>query len=185
MNDQLPDCPDTLECYWVLPGQLLAGEYPASKFFEQKTRRILSSLLQTGIETFIDLTVPGELPPYHEILYEEAGWLEKSAIYRCFPIADFQVPDKQDILKILEFINEEINHRLVYIHCYAGLGRTGLVAGCYLSQYTPFHGEMALDRLNHLRRLLPSAGLSSPQSDAQIEMVKNWPAPSPTSSHAE
>jgi len=38
----------------------------------------------------------------------------------------------------------------VYIHCFAGIGRTGMVAACYLVQHG-LSGEAALNELNRLR----------------------------------
>ena len=53
--------------YWVLPGRFLAGEYPASGGKRGAEER-LGGLLAAGIDLFIDLTEPGECPPYDELL---------------------------------------------------------------------------------------------------------------------
>ena len=47
------------ESYWVLPGRLLAGEYPA-EYNEAITRRRIDALIESGFNTFIDLTKPNE-----------------------------------------------------------------------------------------------------------------------------
>ena len=46
--------------YWVVPNRFAAGEYPA----EAATR--LKTLLDAGIDHFIDLTEQGELLPYFD-----------------------------------------------------------------------------------------------------------------------
>ncbi len=52
--------PELVESYWVLPGQLLAGEYPARSERPDAAGRI-DALLDAGIDTFFDLTEPEEL----------------------------------------------------------------------------------------------------------------------------
>ena len=60
-----------LESYWVLPGQLLAGEYPGQSNREI-TRKRIDALIQAGFDMFVDLTKPNEVLPYAELLLEEA-----------------------------------------------------------------------------------------------------------------
>jgi hypothetical protein len=43
------------ESYWVVEDRFLAGEYPGH-FDVETTRKRLDSLIQTGFNTFIDLT---------------------------------------------------------------------------------------------------------------------------------
>jgi hypothetical protein len=69
-------------CYWVEPGQLLAGSYPGSKRFDEAGRR-LNALLDAGIRTIINLMEEDEtdwhgdkFEPYEEtirILAENRG----------------------------------------------------------------------------------------------------------------
>lgn len=163
------------ECYWVLPGSVMAGEYPASKYFEHETRRRLSGLLLLGIDTWIDLTAPGELPDYEGVLLEEAGWMDKTVTHNRFYIEDFGIPTTEQMKNLLSFMDKALQeqHRL-YIHCYAGIGRTGTVVGCFLTQRNGISGDAALTLLANLRKACPSSRYSSPQSLEQWEMVKNW-----------
>jgi len=174
MNTNLPDLPSSLKCYWVLPGQFLAGEYPASRYFEQKTQQILDGLLNLGVDTFIDLTRAGELPPYDSLLQLTAGWQEKRADYLRFPIADFDIPSEDEMRSLLAMIDERLQSgRSIYMHCYAGIGRTGTVVGCFLAERSG-SGEAALTQLAALRSRLPNARMRSPESDAQCDMVRSW-----------
>lgn len=47
-------------CYWVIPGRLMAGEYPFA-IREEDGRKKLASIVETGISHFIDLTQTGIL----------------------------------------------------------------------------------------------------------------------------
>jgi ADP-ribosyl-[dinitrogen reductase] hydrolase len=65
---------------------------------------------------------------------------------------------------------------LVYLHCRAGIGRTGMAAGCLLAE--EHGGETALEELNHLWQHSPRSGSwpSIPETDAQSDYVREWSA---------
>ena len=78
---------------------------------------------------------------------------------------------------ILNTIDASIqNDKRVYIHCWGGVGRTGMAVGCYLIR----HGisrEQALLRVATLYKTTTSKIhilLRSPETDEQIEFVLNW-----------
>ncbi len=71
--------------YWVIPGRLLAGEYPGDPDPAQARLR-LARLRDAGIDSFVDLTEEYELPPY-------SLWLPKQAEYLRSPIVDTGVPN--------------------------------------------------------------------------------------------
>ena len=77
-------------CYWVEPGQFLAGEYPMVKDDEEASRAKLKALTDAGVNTFIDLTAPVKLKPY-------AQWLdsERQTYYR-FPFKHMNAPDSRE-----------------------------------------------------------------------------------------
>ena len=85
-QDTRPD-PNT---YWVVPGKLLAREYPGARDLEEARSR-LRRFLAAGVRHFIDLTEVGELTPYAELLTEEAG---SRTTYERFPIRDVSVPEE-------------------------------------------------------------------------------------------
>ncbi len=170
-------------CYWVLPGQLLAGEYPARGRLEDASRR-LDFLLQAGIEAFIDLTEPGELEPYLPMLEDRAAMRGISVTHRRFPIVDFSLPERSTMLAILDEIDREIRDRhRVYVHCHGGLGRTGMAVGCYLVRHG-CTGPQALQRIEagwqsiSERLSLPM----SPETPAQVSFVLGWCEPDQTGS---
>ncbi len=56
------------QCYWVLPGRFLAGEYPRDKDQKSSMSKI-NSLLKAGVSAFIDLTEKDEgLLPYSDMI---------------------------------------------------------------------------------------------------------------------
>jgi len=65
--------------------------------------------------------------------------------------------------------------RRVYVHCRAGIGRTGTVVGCYLAEQG-LDGSEALSQLNRLwRQCARSASFARvPQTDEQAEYVRLW-----------
>lgn len=149
--------------YWVTPGQLLAGPYPG-------LLGPVDALVAAGIQSFVDLTHPGEKPPYEHLL---PGGVH----YRRVPIDDHGTPNSQDHMStILAHIREQVEAgRPVYIHCHAGIGRTGTVAGCWLSE-AGFPGEQALTELNRLwqQSVVSRAWGRVPETAGQKAYVQRW-----------
>lgn len=164
-----------LESYWVEPGRFLAGEYPAAAY-SGRTRERLSKLLESGIDTFIDLTLPGELPPYLPILLEQARPREIEVLYKRFSIVDRSIPIDGMMIVILDTIDKAlIEGRNVYLHCWGGIGRTGTTVGCYLVRHG-FTGEQALAQLAEWWKDVPKSAYNprSPETDRQVEYILNW-----------
>jgi len=164
-----------LESYWVIPGKFLAGEYPGD-WNETGTRRRIGALLKAGFDTFIDLTRPDELAPYENILHEEAGIYDIKTVYHRFPIGDFGLPSKEQIIRILDTIDNAIhNGSKIYLHCRGGIGRTGTAVGCWLVRHR-LAGEKALRRLNELYQAAEQSRSSphSPETEEQRAFVLNW-----------
>ncbi len=171
-----------INAYWVSPGQLMAGEYPGAKDPMEAHRKIYG-LLQLGIRTFINLMEPGEIDrygrifsPYEPIVERITGDLGIPATCVQFPIRDMDVPDIKTMSAILGNIDwAQAANRPAYVHCLAGLGRTGTVVGCWLIRHGIATREDAIDHIERLRRYAGNAHLSSPQSDVQRHMITHWP----------
>ena len=156
--------------YWVLPGILLAGEYPYGDTPEEARERV-ARLLDAGIDAFVDLTQAGECPEYRLLLPRDVHYLSS-------PIPDTQIPADPDQMRAIQaHLRTALGAgRRIYVHCRAGIGRTGLVMGCYLAEQG-LDGATALKQLNRLWR--QSARSSSwskvPQTPEQAEFILHWP----------
>jgi Protein-tyrosine phosphatase len=164
--------------YWVVPGSLMAGEYPGDRD-DRITRRKLADYLRHGLDAFLDLTEANELAPYESRLYEVAAELEVDCVYRRMAIRDVDVPqDPHQMRAILDQIGQwRRQGRSVYVHCWGGVGRTGTVVGCHLVD-DGLDGQDALDHLRLLwtrmsedkRRRKPE----SPETEEQRDYVRKW-----------
>ena len=180
---QLPPTPPTEhsklpipECYWVIPGRLLAGEYPGVPFAPERTRRRIDAFLEAGIDTFIDLTGDGEIQPYAPILREQAAAYDRAVAHKRFPIDDFGVPSVDGMKATLDAIDESLAQgHVIYVHCYGGIGRTGTTVGCFLVRRGR-NGEEALGQLATWWREVPKHTRfpNSPQTLSQEGFVLNW-----------
>ncbi len=172
----MPFNPHIPDSYWVRPGQLLAGEYPTD-WTEALSRKRLRRLLEAGVTFFLDLTQAGEygLKPYTPLLEQVAAELGEEVEHRRLPIRDHGTTSREGMAHILDTIDRALAEgKAVYVHCYAGIGRTGTVVGCYLARHG-LSGEEALEEIARLREVTNSGGWSnSPETAAQREMVRGW-----------
>jgi predicted protein tyrosine phosphatase len=163
------------DSYWVIPGRLLAGEYPGAKdtvAAREKVRR----MLEAGVTFFLDLTEADEygLRPYTSLVSEEAAALGRQAVHQRRPIADLTAPSRAWMREILRTINEALAAgHVLYVHCWGGIGRTGTVIGCFLVSQG-LSGDEALSRIAELRDGLPDGRQLSPETAPQRQLVRGW-----------
>lgn len=165
------------DSYWVVPGRFLAGEYPRN-LDERESLEKIRSLLSFDIKLFLDLTEPGESSFSGTPLLEYDSLLEKAGLpaeHKRFPIPDRGIASDEAIKRILDEIDRNIEEGLpVYLHCWGGHGRTGLVAGCWLARHGEASREEVLDRLRSLRTGMPDGWKNSPETPEQISLVLGW-----------
>lgn len=118
--------------YPIEVGKLYGGEYPGHP--DPGIARIrLRHLIALGVRTFVDLTTAADrMAPYEGLLVEleeEAGSLLRRI---SLPIADMGIPDAGGTMRtIMGSIRESSQLApAVYVHCWGGIGRTGMEKFC-------------------------------------------------------
>jgi protein-tyrosine phosphatase len=144
----------------IVPDRLIAGRHPCAWGPEDAAAEV-GVLLQQGVTLFLDLTQDGELEPYTRHLPPRVRHVRMA-------IRDFSVPTPESLVSTLDEIDSELAAGgLVYVHCWAGCGRTGVVVGCWLVR----HGTAAAAAL---ARIAETRGLGCPQTLEQRLMILDW-----------
>jgi hypothetical protein len=165
------------ESYWVIPGRMLAGEYPGALYDPEITRKRLDTFLRAGFNTIIDLTCEGETEDYKPILQEQADAFGLNVECLRFPIGDYGLPTQESMTTILDAIDGALaRRRKVYLHCYGGIGRTGTTVGCYLARHG-LTGSDAVHQLESWWQYVPKSARypHSPETIQQEQFIRNWP----------
>ena len=177
-NSGNPPLPNS---YWVIRGRFAAGEYPGDKNPGEAARK-LKTLLSAGIDHCIDLTEQGELVPYAGIAEDEARRLGLTVGYERRPIVDLSVPRcPQQMARILDAIDVAMRDgKTVYVHCWGGVGRTGIVVGCWLVRHGRT-GDVALYQIAEWWQGVEKVYRRpiSPETSEQYKYVRDWTEPAP------
>ncbi|MGM0454393.1 MAG: protein-tyrosine phosphatase family protein [Thermodesulfobacteriota bacterium] len=169
--------------YWVVPGWLLAGEYPGDYDPPNESYK-LGRLIDAGIRQVISLMAADEVdrpgkadtPAYEPRLNELAEQRGVSVAVRRFPVQDLGVPAPDLMRAVLDAIDEAIARgNPVYVHCWGGVGRTGTVVGCYLIRHGMANSEDVIDQIQRLRTTDKKAHRLSPENETQRDFVRAWP----------
>jgi protein-tyrosine phosphatase len=143
-------------------GRLIAGRHPCA-WGAAEAPAAVQELLAHGVTLFVDLTQEGELDAYDHLVPANTRYVR-------LPIRDFSVPAEETLETTLDVIDGELGAGgLVYVHCWAGCGRTGVVVGSWLVR----HG---LDPRAALARIAKVRGLGCPQTLEQRLLVLGWRA---------
>ncbi len=144
----------------IEPGRLIAGRHPSAWGPENAWIEV-RDLVDAGVTLFLDLTQEGELEPYASLVQAPRRYVNRS-------IRDFSVPTREELVAILDEIDAELaGGGIVYVHCWAGCGRTGVVVGSWLVR----HG---VDPRKALRRIAEARGPGCPQTLEQSTFVLDW-----------
>lgn len=125
---------------WILKDQLAAGCQPGLyKDWEED----VSFLRVRGIDYLISLT--------EEPLLKEAAAKVGFGFYH-FPIRDMDIPMPRDASKAIHELNQILQeHHVPLIHCKAGLGRTGMIAACFMVS----RGQTPEEAITYVRKIQP------------------------------
>jgi hypothetical protein len=158
-------------CYWLVADRVLAGEHPCAPQDVSPGDR-LSALQAAGFERFVDVTSPLDPVPRYDPLPVRG----RSTLRESHPIADFEVPSVDVMRAILDSIHGALAQgERLYLHCRAGIGRTGTVAGCLLVDLG-LSGEQALRLLQFKWQVTQQYRTEphTPETQAQRAFVLGW-----------
>lgn len=151
-------------------GVIYAGEYPGDKD-EAIAKRKIEQMYHFGIRHFIDLTEEGELRPYSYLL-------PKGTTYTRFPIRDCGVPTSIEDVQYLLLRIEELKKMegYVYLHCWGGVGRTGTIVACYISQNweEPDLNHTLEVLRRHFSEMPKSAYRKTPETNEQVNFIERF-----------
>ena len=122
-----------------------------------------------------NLTEAGELTPYAELLTEEGG---PTTSYERFPIRDVSVlGEPKTMAEIVAAIDRAMAEGgITYVHCWGGVGRTGLAVACWLQERGHTPDEALASLADKWRSCTKSQWKpNSPETPEQVKWVKDWP----------
>jgi len=141
---------------WVVKGLVLCGEYPG-KSDDRVHVNTLTTFMRIGITTYVCLQEELELvklshfrpyfDDYHKMVAQEG---KNMAYFLQFPIEDGgEASNDSELLAFVEGLVGRIKTgEKLYIHCWAGRGRTGIVVACLLGILYSLPAGEALQRTN-------------------------------------
>jgi atypical dual specificity phosphatase len=135
---------------WITAGCVAFGERPGRW---RDVQQDLEWLRDVGIRTILSLV---ERETWLE-QYQKAGFKAHHV-----PIDDFQAPTMDQIKQCMNVISDG---QPVYIHCRAGLGRSGTIAAAWLI----YNGIPPIDAIRTVRKRRPGAVEVDAQFDALLE----------------
>jgi ADP-ribosyl-[dinitrogen reductase] hydrolase len=157
--------------YQVTPG-FMVGPHPGRTGGTSSATRV-AFLLREGVRCIIDLTSPADALVMPEECMKETP---NGVVVHSFPIPDMGVPSVPLMLAILDCIdNARSQQQPIYLHCAAGIGRSGMVVACWLIRRGAAPSA-ALAQLATLRGAL-HAQAPAPEAPEQVAFVLHWREP--------
>jgi hypothetical protein len=162
--------------YWVVERRLAGGAYPyqPEPTDGDATLRLLQSV---GISAFVDLTqarLPGSWESFLLDYHPSARVMGMEVVRR--PIRDMGVPTVGEAIGTLDEIDRLLDDgHTVYVHCWGGVGRTGLTVGTWLIRHGVATGDTVLPLLGELRAADKGMGhLAAPQTTEQRAFLRRF-----------
>lgn len=170
--------------WWAEPGSLLVGACPGHPDRRIAARQ-LDALLDAGVRVFVSLLEDGEeeargAPPYAPLLAARAQARDVRVAVHRHGIEDHDVPTEA-ALAAVEARLDAARHagRPVYLHCWGGRGRTGVVAALELVRRGLAPPQDALAAVAAGRAGLPGPSPETPAQEAFVRRLAGTRPPPP------
>ena len=113
--------------------------------------------------------------PYAPLLKSIAEESGLTVTIERMPLRDFSVPSRSEMRRILDCIDaKNAARQAVFVHCLGGIGRTGMVAGCYLLRHALANRHNLLQEIRQLLQNTLYRHKQSPETTEQVEFVLSW-----------
>ena len=147
-----------MDCSWIEPNILAAGSVPVEE-------SDIRSLHAEKIRAILTLT-ERPITAFHEITPDLLASFDITYLH--VPVPDQFPPNMEQARKILAFIDQMSSQaRPIFVHCQAGVGRTGTVLHLYyMAQGMTFEEADAKVRSTRIQCIL--------LSDLQVEFLKEF-----------
>lgn len=141
---------DWIAQQYTQPGKLGLTILPGRKDYNRSLPDDLAAMQAQSVTHVVPLITEDEFKIYgvDELLdtYQQAGF-----VVRHQPILDQSVCSSSEMRELMQWINQNLaKDAHIMIHCVGGLGRSGLVAACYLTTQG-FSAEEAIKEVRHVR----------------------------------
>ena len=159
----------TLRCNYAVGGRLIVGAQPETPL------ELLEIMSRGRADVFVCLSeqVPWYFDHFRRFSVDGLpggtapdGRKQIAAVWLHFPMDDFTLPGDPDVVRLVEELERLIREdgKVIYMHCFSGVGRTQLVATPLLLLLYP--GLMTEGKARHLLNEYRLHGREKPQQRA-------------------
>jgi len=175
-----------LSSNWIESGTVLAMARPAEPFMSG----LIREFGRNGIRSVFNLQMHGEHEYCGKLVdgftYRPETLMAAGISYYNFPTDDFGIWPVDHLLNIVKVVSFAAAEGGVAIHCHAGLGRTGVIAACWLTFDRGLKAEEAIVQVRKTRKgaIQTRQQLASVANfESVLRQLRLWPNSSTSLEH--
>ncbi len=158
-------------CNWLIKDKIIMGAYP------DPDKSIAKDLVGLGVKVFVCLQEDEELKAFR-CYKKQALEASTDVEFVYFPIKDRLIANDETTIKFVKDLIDRIklDNDLIYIHCFGGHGRTGIIA---VLLYSHMYEKDVDDSMVYVQKMHDSRANTGrcknkkyPQTSCQIKQVK-------------